>query len=79
MEPQLCSERVSIETEVYKQTEGESQIVRRAKVFKKLAENISIYINEGQLLVGNEASVSRGAPVLLEYKAHWVEIRTRQF
>jgi len=72
-EPQLCAERVRIETEVYKQTEGEPQIIRKAKVFKKLAEEMSVYINRGELLVGNEASTPRGAPVLLECKANWVE------
>jgi len=72
IKPELCAERVSIETEVYKQTEEEPQVIRRAKVFKKLVEEMTIYINEDELLVGNEASTPRGAPVFLEYKANWI-------
>ncbi len=73
VQPQLCSERAYLITEVYKQTEGEPQIIRRAKAFKEVLEKMTIYIQEDELLVGNEASTPRGAPVFPETTARWVD------
>jgi len=72
-QPEVFTDRVRLETLVYKETEEDPSIIRRAKVFKKLAEEMSIYIQDGELLVGNQASKPRGTPVFLEYKANWVE------
>ena len=60
--PRLCSERASLYTESWKETEGEPRVIRRAKALKKILEGMSIFIRRGELIVGNQASDVRAAP-----------------
>lgn len=71
-EPSLCPERAYWLTESYRETEGQPQILRRAKAFKKVLENMSISLAEGELIVGNFASVPRGAPLFPEFGVRWL-------
>jgi formate C-acetyltransferase len=71
--PELCPERGAIVTEVYKNTEGEPQIIRRAKAFKEVLERMTIYIREGELVVGNEVSTPRGGAFFPETTSIWVD------
>ena len=48
--PQMCHERAVIYTRVYKETEGEPMIIRRAKAFRALLEEMTIYILDGELI-----------------------------
>jgi formate C-acetyltransferase len=50
--PSVAIDRARIETRVMKETEGESVITRRAKVFAASAREMPIYIQPGQLLAG---------------------------
>ena len=68
-EPQICPERAVIYTRVYKETESEPTIVRRAKAFRAWLKEMSIYILDGELIVGNEASTPRSAPIYPETEA----------
>jgi len=52
IKPSVCIDRARIETRVMKETEGESVITRRAKVFAATAREMPIYIYSGQLLAG---------------------------
>ncbi len=65
--PRLCSERASLYTESWKETEGEPRVIRRAKALKKILEGMSIFIRRGELIVGNQASDVRAAPVFPEF------------
>jgi len=79
IKPAICCERASIFTEVFKQTENEPQIIRRAKGFKKVLEEMSIFIGEDELLVGNVVSSPRGAPVFPEVAANWLDKELNTF
>ncbi|MBA7640177.1 Trans-4-hydroxy-L-proline dehydratase [subsurface metagenome] len=52
LKPTASIERACIETRVMKETEGESVITRRAKVFAATVREMPIYIYPNQLIVG---------------------------
>ena len=68
----VCGERAYWLTESYKKTEGQPQILRRAKAFKNVLENMKIYISDGELIVGNFASAPRSAPLFPEFGVEWL-------
>ena len=65
--PTICPERALLITESYQQTEGEPYILRKAKALKNILANMSIYIEDNQLIVGNQAGCNRAAPIFPEY------------
>lgn len=67
IKPGICVERATLITESYKTTEGEPYIIRRAKGLKHLLENMTIFIDPEELIVGNHASKARYAPLFPEY------------
>jgi pyruvate formate-lyase/glycerol dehydratase family glycyl radical enzyme len=56
----LCIEKSLLMTESYKQTEGEPQIIRMAKIMAHVMDNITIFIEDDELIVGNAASKPNG-------------------
>ena len=58
MDPRIkvCLERAELITESYRQTEDEPWILRRAKAVDHLLRNMTIYILDGEQIVGNYAS-----------------------
>lgn len=52
----LCLDRPRLLTESYKMTEGEPMGTRRAKALAHILENMKIYIQPDELIVGNFAS-----------------------
>lgn len=70
--PQMCSERALIYTEVYREHESDPIVLRRAKAFRAMLERMSIYIQEGELIVGNQASSPRSAPVYPETESRYI-------
>jgi choline trimethylamine-lyase len=69
--PELCIERGYWITESYKETEGESAVIRTAKSLKKILENMSISIDDGELIVGKTTSKQRGGALLPEVAWEW--------
>lgn len=55
-------DRASLATESWKETEGEPNVLRRARAVEKILDNITIWIREGQLLVGSNASAPNRIP-----------------
>ena len=70
--PVICPERAEIITESFKKTEGEPVVLRRAKAFDEILSKMSIYIEEGMLIIGNQASANFAAPIFPEYSFNWV-------
>ena len=70
--PTICPERAEIITESFRQTEGEPIIIRRAKAFAGILGRMSVYIEPGMLIIGNQASANFAAPVFPEYSFEWV-------
>lgn len=52
----VCIERARFYTESYKETEGEPAAIRNAKALTKTLSEMTIFIDEDELVVGNRAS-----------------------
>jgi pyruvate-formate lyase len=66
-EPSICAERGLLVTEAYERYAADPPVLRRARAFAYTLDNMTITIDDGELLVGNQASVPRGAPLFPEY------------
>ena len=71
--PMVCIERARFVTEVYKENEAEPVYIKRARSLENTLKKMYIYIKEGELIVGNQASEERTAPVFPEYAVDWME------
>ncbi len=69
----LCTERARLVTESYRETEGEPMVIRRAKALEKILENMTIYINDGECIVGNFASDSASVNSYPEISCKWLD------
>ena len=72
IEPQVCVERAVYTTEAYKEHISEPNILKRAYAIAYTLHRMTIYIEEGSLLAGNQASSDRAAPIYPEYAMDWV-------
>ncbi|HBU11601.1 MAG TPA: formate C-acetyltransferase/glycerol dehydratase family glycyl radical enzyme [Clostridiales bacterium] len=70
--PTVCSERATAVTAVYRECESDNILIKRAKALKRVLETMSIFILDGELLVGNQASTPRSAPVFPEFSIDWI-------
>jgi len=70
--PEICAERALLITESYRETEGQPNVLRKARALEKILSEMSIFIEDGQLIVGNQASKLRAAPIFPEYSIDWV-------
>jgi pyruvate-formate lyase len=59
----LCIEKARLITESFKQTEGEPAIIRYAKAYSHMLENIPVLIDNDELFVGEGASKTWGAEI----------------
>lgn len=71
--PEIESERAVLLTESYQATEGEPIIMRRAKAFRHILENLPITIRDHELIVGSATKSPRGCQVFPEYSFEWLE------
>ena len=63
----LCIEKFKLMTESYRETEGRPEILRRAKALANVLDNIPIFIEDGELIVGNVASKPMGLEIDHDY------------
>jgi len=63
----ICIEKARFMTESFRQTEGQPEILRRAKALAHTLENINIFIVDGELIVGNGASIYMGVEMEFNY------------
>jgi pyruvate formate-lyase/glycerol dehydratase family glycyl radical enzyme len=59
----LCIERARLITESWEQTKDEPMILRLAKAFAHLVKNMTVFIDDGELIVGNGASKPMGLEI----------------
>ncbi len=71
--PEIEADRAILLTESYRQTEGEPVIIRRAKAFVHILDQIPITIREGELIVGSATKKPRGCQVFPEFSFTWLE------
>ena len=70
--PEIESARAVLITESYKQTENEPMIIRRAKAFQHILENIPITIRDLELVVGSSTLAPRGCQTFPEFSYEWL-------
>lgn len=70
--PEVCVERAVFTTRAYKAHEQDQVVLRRAYMLREILENMSIYIEDQTLIVGNQASKNRAAPIFPEYAMDWI-------
>ena len=71
--PEIESARAVLITESYKATENEPMIIRRAKAFEHILENIPIVIRDLELIVGSTTIAPRGCQTYPEFSYDWLE------
>lgn len=68
----ICTQRAKIYTNAYKENEDSPVILKRAYALEKTLKKMSIFIDEGELIVGNQSSALRAAPIFPEYVTSWI-------
>ena len=70
--PYICAQRALLATESYQEHMSDPVVLRRAYMLKNILEKMSIYIEDETLIVGNQASSNRAAPIFPEYTLEFV-------
>lgn len=70
--PSLSAERARLATEAIQQHAFEPPVLQKAHMLSHILRNMTIYIQEGELVVGNHNDKPRCAPVFPEYFSEWV-------
>lgn len=71
-EPEICSERAVLLTQAYEENRELPAVLLRAKAFEKLMHEMTIWIAEDELIVGNQAKMAKGSPIYPEYSVDWI-------
>ncbi|MDO5293655.1 MAG: glycyl radical protein [bacterium] len=71
--PEVEAERAVLVTEAYKETEGQPNVMRRAKVAEKVFSELPVTIREDELIVGSLTKHPRSCQIAPEYSCDWVE------
>jgi pyruvate formate-lyase/glycerol dehydratase family glycyl radical enzyme len=67
---ELCPERMRFFTEIYKKFPNDAEIIKRAKAVAYTLTNMTIFIREHELLVGNETSKNLGEKINLDLQRY---------
>jgi pyruvate formate-lyase/glycerol dehydratase family glycyl radical enzyme len=70
--PSVCTERAKFYTDIYREYEDKPVIIRRALALEKTLREMTIFIDAGELIVGNQSSQHRAAPIFPEYAVEWL-------
>lgn len=71
--PPVCTERAEAYTRVYQANEDKPVIIQRALALQEHLRTRTIWIKHDELIVGNQASKVRAAPIFPEYTVRWLE------
>lgn len=70
--PYICAQRALLATEAYKKYQNQPSVMKRALMLKNILEKMSIYIEDETMIVGNQATSNRDAPIFPEYTLEFV-------
>ena len=73
VKPPVCTERAQHYTEMYQQHMDKPIPVRRALALAHHLAERTIWIKHDELIIGNQASEVRAAPIFPEYTVSWIE------
>ncbi len=71
--PEIESARARLLTESFRQTENEPMVMRKAKAFAHILDNIPIIIRDEELIVGSSTLAPRGCQTYPEFSYEWLE------
>ena len=71
--PNICADRSVSVTESFKQTEAMPPVLRQAIAFDRVLSEMPVWIQDGELIVGNIASRPRGVFLFPEYDDSWLK------
>ncbi|WP_193708405.1 glycyl radical protein [Alkalibaculum sporogenes] len=71
--PKVCTSRLKIVTDFYQNNPNITGILKRAMVFKEIAEKTPILISEDEVVVGSMASTYRGSALFPENDITWMQ------
>lgn len=71
-QPEICSERAQIVTRAYEKYKDLPPLLLRAKTFEAIMQEMTIWIADDELIVGNQAKMTKGAPVYPEFSVDWI-------
>lgn len=71
--PEIESARAVLLTQSYRATEGQPIMLRRAKAFAHILDNLPIVIRDGELIVGSTTIAPRGCQTYPEFSFEWLE------
>lgn len=70
--PEVCIERAYWWTKSYEETEGEAEIIRRAKALARVLRELPTRIDDDELIVGMTTSKTRGALIFPEIQWEYI-------
>lgn len=70
--PTFSSERARLVTEACERFATEPNILMKAKTLDYILRHMTIFIQDGELIVGNHTDKPRCAPIYPEFGAHWI-------
>lgn len=70
--PYIDAQRALLATEAYKENKNQPAVMKRALMLRNILEKMSIYIEDETLIVGNQASSNKDAPIFPEYTMEFV-------
>lgn len=71
-EPKICSERCKIFTESMKKDEGLPIAIKRSNAFYNVLDQMTVWIKDDELIVGNQAKWPKASPIYPEYSNKWI-------
>jgi formate C-acetyltransferase len=73
VKPPVCTERAQHYTKIYQENMDKPVPVRRALALAHHLANRTVWIKHDELIIGNQASEVRAAPIFPEYTVSWIE------
>ena len=70
--PSICADRSVLVTQSYMENEALPPVLRQAIAFDKVLSEVPLWIQDGELIVGNIASRPRGVFLFPEYDDTWL-------
>lgn len=70
--PYIDAQRAVLATESYKANQHQPAVMKRALMLKNILEKMTIYIEDETMIVGNQASSNKDAPIFPEYTLEFV-------
>lgn len=78
IKPSVCTERALFYTQAYSENEDKPVIIKRALALEKTLKGMTIFIDDGELIVGNQSSQHRAAPIFPEYAVDWLPLEMNE-